>query len=77
MGLEGPPLVVRHRLEGPLAENRVFLHHLVFLGRELAGLQQDRIGNADLAHVVQRRRMLDQLDQVLGSSSSFRAMMPA
>ena len=38
----------------------MFLHDLELVRGELVGLQQDAVGNADLAHVVQRGRMRDQ-----------------
>ena len=37
------------------ADFRVAAHHVPFLGRELAGLLQDGVGNANFAHVVHGR----------------------
>ena len=43
------------------AHRRVAAHELAVLGRERAGLQQDRVGHADLAHVVQQARVAQRL----------------
>ena len=50
------------------ADRRVRLHQLELLGGQLAQLQQDRIRNADLADVVQRRRAADQRHLRVGQS---------
>ncbi len=54
-----PRLGLRNRIA---AHRRVLLHHLEFLGRQPARLEQDAIRDADLADVVQRRRLVEQLD---------------
>src|ERR1019366_10123326 len=43
-------------------DRRVRLHHLELVGRQLARLQEDRVRDADLADVVERRSAADQLD---------------
>ena len=43
------------------ADRRVAAHELAVLGRERAGLQQDGVGHADLAHVVQQARVAQRL----------------
>ena len=43
----------------------MLLHRAEFLVRQLAGLIQDRIGNVDLSHVVQRRRTDDAADEFI------------
>ena len=48
-----------------LAAVAVGAHHVHLVGREAAGLEQDRVGNADLADVVQRRVGLDALDPLV------------
>jgi hypothetical protein len=49
-------------LDGFAAQSGVRLHHHPFVGRERPGLQQDVVGNADLADVVQRRRAAQKVD---------------
>ena len=44
------------------ADDGVGLDMLALLGRELAGLEQHRIADADLAHVVQKRAALQCVD---------------
>ena len=46
--------------EDPRADRRVQLHRRELLGRVLAGLQQQVVGDADLADVVQPRRVADE-----------------
>ncbi len=57
-----PPLGV---LDGVAAERGVGLHDLELLGGELARLEEDAVGNADLADVVQRRGFVEQVDHAL------------
>ncbi len=45
------------------AEHGVGLDHLELLVGELAGLEQDGVGDRDLAQVVQRRRVADEPDE--------------
>ena len=40
-------------------------HHRPFLVGEFAGLQEDGVGDAHLAHIVQRRRLVDELDRLV------------
>src|SRR5262245_57212431 len=42
-----------------IADDRVLLDHLEFVGRQRRRLEQDRIGDADLADVVQIRAALE------------------
>ena len=49
-------------LDRVAAERRVGLHDLELFRRQLARLEQDAVGDADLADVVQRRRLVQQLD---------------
>jgi hypothetical protein len=65
-----------------LALDRVRLDDRALLGRELPGLVDDRVGDADLADVVQDRRQLRvaaivraQL-QVLGNQTTPRVWLP-
>ena len=51
--------------ENAPADHGVGLDDLELLRRELARLEQDRVGNPDLADVVQGGRALDHLDQLL------------
>ena len=54
----------RAALQDLVADHRMAAHHLP-LGRvELALLQQDMVGNADLADIVQRRGELHRLGLV-------------
>ncbi len=48
-------------IEGPGADFGVGLHDLKLLAVELAGLQQDAVGDAYLADVVQRARHVHEL----------------
>mmetsp|Transcript_10422 Transcript_10422/g.42406 ORF Transcript_10422/g.42406 Transcript_10422/m.42406 type:complete len:382 (-) Transcript_10422:962-2107(-) len=52
-------------LQDVVAMAGVLLHHLEFVRRELAGLEQDVVGDADLADVVQRRGMQQQVQFVV------------
>ena len=45
-----------------LADDGVLGHHRALVGRQRAGLVEDRVGDADLADVVQQRRRADVLD---------------
>ena len=47
-------------MQHAVADERVLLHHLVFLRRQLAGLEQDVVRDADLADVVHGGGDLDQ-----------------
>ena len=47
-----------------VAERGVLLHLRVFAGGELTRLVQDRVGDADLADVVERRQRGDEVDAV-------------
>ena len=47
--------------DGVGTDRRVRLHDFEFLGAQLALFEQDRVGDADLADVVQRRRLDDHL----------------
>jgi hypothetical protein len=47
------------------SEHGMGLDHLVLLGREPAGLQQDGVGNRDLAEIVQRRCLAHQPDRTV------------
>ncbi len=49
----------RHRLEDAGADVGVLLHHGDLLACQRPGLSQDRLGDADLADVVQQRAQLD------------------
>ncbi|KAG1386819.1 hypothetical protein G6F59_016677 [Rhizopus arrhizus] len=51
-----------------MADPGVPAHDRQLLVVELALLEQHGIGNRDLAHVMQRRRHLDQLDVILGQA---------
>jgi hypothetical protein len=52
------------------AQRRVRLHDLKFFGRELVRFQQNPVGNADLADVVQRRRFVEHLDIGVGEEGA-------
>ena len=51
-------------LQGLAPDDRVLLHDLEFFGGQRAGFQQNPVGNAHLADVVQRARHVNQLDVV-------------
>ena len=42
-----------------IADYRVLLHQRVLRGREAVGLQQNGVGNGDLAHVVEKRASIE------------------
>jgi hypothetical protein len=52
-------------LDGVPAQLRVGLHDLELFGREAARLQENAVRNADLADVMERRRLVEHLDGVL------------
>ena len=52
--------------DGVPAKGGVGLHDLELGGGELAGLEEDAVGNADLADVVQWRRLVHQFDVAVG-----------
>src|SRR3954463_6670220 len=58
-------LEVRNPCEQPVAELRMTLHLLPVFGRQRRPLAQQGIGNADLAHVVEERALLDGEEGVL------------
>ena len=58
------PWCCSHLLERVGADDRVRLHDDALVGVELARLEQDVIGQAHLADVVQRRTALQHLDEV-------------
>src|SRR4051812_2699433 len=58
-------LEVRKPREQPVAELRMTLHLLPVFGRQRRPLAQQGIGNADLAHVVEERALLDGEEGVL------------
>src|SRR5438105_4231319 len=51
--------------EHPVAQLGMALHLFPLLGRERTALAEDGVGNADLAHVVDERRLLDGGEGVL------------
>jgi len=50
--------------DGVFAQRGVGLHDLEFFRLELAGLEQDAVGDADLADIMERRRLEQQFDLV-------------
>ena len=53
-------------LDGIAPQRGVGFHDLELLHRQLARLEQDGVGDADLADVVQRRRLVQQVDHAVG-----------
>ena len=56
-----PPQRLERRAQR-VADVRVALHQLEFLGRERAGLEQHRVGHADLADVVEIAASMQRLE---------------
>jgi len=57
--------VARDRLDHAQAARGVLLHLLALLRGQPAALEQDAVGHADLADVVQRRELEDALDHAV------------
>ncbi len=55
-------LAGQHALHDLGAQRSVLLDHLVLVERQLPGLEQDGVGHPDLAHVVDQRGALQQID---------------
>ena len=60
------PGAVQRLLNDPAAERAVLFHDLVFFLRQRARLEQDGVGDADLAHVVQQGGFFQQFDDLFG-----------
>ena len=54
--------MILQALRNPSAVAAVFSHDLEFFRRQLAWLEQDGVGNADLANVVQLGRLLQHVE---------------
>ena len=60
------------RGEDPLADDRVSPHQLPLLVVERRGLVEDRLGDPDLADVVEQRSELDRLEEVVAEAEPAR-----
>ncbi len=57
-------------VEHLVANDGVQLHHRKFFGRELAGFEQNHVGRADLANVVHRGGLQQQVLLILGQAQN-------
>ena len=62
--LQDVPFFLRNRLDDLPSQCAVFLHQVVFVDGQLAGFEEDRVGNADFSDVVKLSRLLEHLEAV-------------